>query len=205
MDDSQGARFEESATDDSPTERIAAVKLERLTPPRFNETLRRLVLSVRERIQVYRARFRLWRLRRPFWGSILMLIAGALILWGPVSLMRFALFPGNTIWAGLLVGALLFVMGLIQLFAPTYAVITGAIAIVLSLVSLIVAMGGLVIGMLLGITGGALGVAWKANAQPLSTSVTRTRTRSRLHLPNLHLRNLHLPNLHLRKASNIPK
>ncbi len=114
------------------------------------------------------SRFRLWRKRRPFWGALLMMIAGLLILWGPSSLLQLAMLPGNSIWAGLLVGALLFVMGLIQLLAPSYALITGAIGIVLSLVSLIVALGGLGIGMLLGIIGGSLGVAWKPVAGPPS-------------------------------------
>jgi hypothetical protein len=75
--------------------------------------------------------------------------------------LPFALLPGSTVWAGVLVGALLVVMGLIQLLAPSYALITGAIAIVLSLISLLVAVGGLGIGMILGLIGGAIGVAWR--------------------------------------------
>ncbi len=118
-----------------------------------------------------KSRFRLWRKRRPFWGAILMMLAGLLILWGPTSLLQLAMLPGNSIWAGLLVGALLFVMGLIQLLAPSYALITGAIGIVLSLVSLIVALGGFGIGMLLGIIGGSLGVAWRPVVRPSSPYV----------------------------------
>ncbi|MBV9614053.1 MAG: hypothetical protein JO031_01195 [Ktedonobacteraceae bacterium] len=117
-----------------------------------------------------RVRFRMWRKGRPFWGAILMMLAGLLILWGPASLLQLAMLPGNSIWAGLLVGALLFVMGLIQLLAPSYALITGAIGIVLSLISLIVALGGLGIGMLLGIIGGSLGVAWRPVVRPSSLS-----------------------------------
>ncbi|HZO71734.1 MAG TPA: DUF6114 domain-containing protein [Ktedonobacteraceae bacterium] len=124
------------------------------------------------------SRFRLWRRQRPFAGAILMILAGLLVLWGPVSLMRFALFPGNLIWAGLLVGALLVTMGLIQLFAPSYALITGAIGIVLSLISLIVALGGFGLGMILGLIGGALGVAWKPKGRRLSKNRSaNTRTR----------------------------
>jgi hypothetical protein len=102
-----------------------------------------------------------WVRTRPFWGSLLIIAAGLLILIGPASLLRFSLLPGSMLWAGLLVGALLLVMGVIQLLLPSYAVITGAIAIVLSLVSLLVALGGFGIGMLLGIIGGSLGVAWR--------------------------------------------
>jgi hypothetical protein len=141
------------------------------------------ISRIRERLQVYLANFRLWRLRRPFWGSIWLLVAGALVLLGPVSLMRFALFPGNTIWAGLLVGALIVVMGLIQLFLPAFSVITGSIAVVLSLVSLIVAAGGFIIGMLLGIVGGALSVAWRPNARPLPSRRARRSVRLQIRWP----------------------
>ena len=127
-----------------------------------------------QRVPVWWASFRLWRLRRPFGGAILMLIASLLMIWGPMSLLRFALLPGSTIWAGLLVAGLLFVMALIQLLAPSHALITGAIGLVLSLVSLLVAgFGGLVIGAILGIIGSALGVAWQPNARPLPDKRSR--------------------------------
>jgi hypothetical protein len=121
------------------------------------------------------SRFRLWRRTRPFWGAILIMIAGLLVLWGPVELLPFALLPGSNIWAGLLVGGILFVMGLIQLLAPSNALVTGSIAVVLSLVSLLVAAGGFGIGMILGIIGGAMGIAW----QPAS----RARNRSSYKIP----------------------
>jgi hypothetical protein len=99
-----------------------------------------------------------------------MMIASLMILWGPVSLLRFALLPGSSIWAGILVGILLLIMALIQLLTPSYAVITGGIGVALSLVSLLVAgFGGLGMGMILGTIGSALGIAWKPNAQPLPT------------------------------------
>jgi hypothetical protein len=115
------------------------------------------------------SRFRLWRRTRPFAGAILVMIAGLLVLWGPVELLPFALLPGSNIWAGILVGGLLLVMGFIQLLVPSNALVTGAIAVVLSLVSLLVADGGFGIGMLLGIIGGAMGIAW----QPVSRSPSR--------------------------------
>lgn len=129
-----------------------------------------------QRVPVWWASFRLWRLRRPFAGAILMLIASLLMIWGPMSLLRFALLPGSTIWAGLLVAGLLFVMALIQLLAPSHALITGAVGLVLSLVSLLVAgFGGLVIGAILGIIGSALGVAWQPDARPLPEGRSRRR------------------------------
>nr|BBH94867.1 hypothetical protein KTA_30660 [Thermogemmatispora argillosa] len=107
-------------------------------------------------------RFRRWRRSRPFAGSILLILSGLLVLWGPAMLIRLAMLPGSTLWAGLLVGALLIIMGVIQLLVPAYSLITGAIGVVLALVSLIASsFGGFGIGMLLGIIGGALGVAWR--------------------------------------------
>lgn len=109
-----------------------------------------------------RSRFYIWRHTRPFWGAVLMIVAGMLVLWGPVGMMSFALLPGSMIWAGVLVGSLLSLMGVLQLLVPSYALMTGAIGIVLAIVSLLVALGGIGIGMLLGIIGGSLSVAWRA-------------------------------------------
>lgn len=118
------------------------------------------------------SRFKIWRRTRPLVGSILIMLAGILVLWGPIALLPFALLPGSNIWAALLVGGLLFIMGLIQLLAPANALVTGAVAVVLSIISLLVAAGGFGLGMILGIIGGAMGVAW----QPAS----KVRNRSRL-------------------------
>lgn len=107
------------------------------------------------------SRFRLWRHTRPFWGSIWMIVAALILLVFPLSLLQFA-FLVNTLWAGMLIGGLLLVMGLIQLFFPLYAIITGSIGIVLSLVSFVTnTFGGLALGMLLGIIGCALSIAWR--------------------------------------------
>lgn len=107
------------------------------------------------------SRFRLWRHTRPFWGSVWMIVAALILLVFPISLLQFA-FLVNTLWASLLIGGLLLVMGLIQLFLPSYAVITGSIGMVLSLVSFVTnTFGGLALGMLLGIIGCALSIAWR--------------------------------------------
>ncbi len=107
------------------------------------------------------ARFRLWRRTRPFWSSVLLILAGLFVLWGPLSLIQYAFLPGSMLWAAILVGTLLVLMGVIQLIAPFYSLIIGAVGIVLSLISLLVALGGLGIGMIFGIIGGALAVAWR--------------------------------------------
>ena len=122
------------------------------------------------RLRAGGAAFRLWRLRRPFWGSILMLLASLLMLAGPLALLNVAFLPGSAVPMALLVGGLMLVMALAQLFVPAHALITGLIGIVLSIVSLITgSFGGFGIGMIIGILGSAQGVAWKANARPLPT------------------------------------
>jgi len=123
------------------------------------------------------SRFRRWRHARPFAGSILMILAAMLMLVGPVTLLRYAAIAGSLLWAGLLVGGLMLVMGLLAMLAPGYALMTGAIGFVLALVSLLTAtVGGLVIGMILGIIGSALCVAWKPVVQPLRTDASSTNS-----------------------------
>lgn len=107
------------------------------------------------------SRFRLWRHTRPLAGSLLIIFGASLMLAGNVVFLPLALLV-NSLWPAFLVGGCLLVMGVIPLFLPSYAVITGSIGIVLSLVSLLVAsFGGFGIGMLCGIIGGALSIAWR--------------------------------------------
>lgn len=172
MTDSQEAEINEFA---HPPESIDAAVDETGTAP--GETTEKLALPLTQRrsdlpsrLRAGWAAFRLWRLRRPFWGSILMLLASLLMLAGPLTLLSVAFLPGSAVPMALLVGSLMLVMALAQLFVPAHALITGLIGIVLSIVSLITgSFGGFGIGMILGILGSAQGVAWQANARPLPT------------------------------------
>jgi uncharacterized protein DUF6114 len=138
---------------------------EKMDPPRAQRRPASLT-----RLRSGWAAFRQWRLRRPFWGSILMLLASLLMLAGPLTLLSSAFLPGSAVPMALLVGSLMLVMALAQLLAPAHALITGLIGIVLSIVSLITgSFGGFGIGVIIGILGSAQGVAWEANARPLPT------------------------------------
>lgn len=101
-----------------------------------------------------------WRRQRPFAAGMLGIVAGVAMLYGPIGLMRFAMIPGSTLWAALLVGTLVFLVGCFLIFEPALHRILGSTLIVLSLVSLVTQLGGLVVGMLCGIVGGALAIAW---------------------------------------------
>jgi hypothetical protein len=107
------------------------------------------------------SKFRLWRRTRPLWGSLFMICAGIIMLVGASFFLSLALMV-QSLWPALLIGGLLMVMGVIQLFLPSYAVLTGSIGMVLALVSLpAVSFGGCGIGMLLGVIGSALSIAWR--------------------------------------------
>ena len=106
-----------------------------------------------------------WCHQRPCWGAFCVLAASLLILWAPVCLLQSTIVTGSTLWAGLVVGGLLFVMGLIELFAPSYALVAGAIGVMLSLISLITALGGFGVGMFLGVIGSSYVVAWKPESK----------------------------------------
>ncbi len=124
---------------------------------------RRLRKGRKDRLQNWDewSRFRLWRRTRPLAGSILMLLSSLFLLALPIYFLQFA-FILNSLWPSLFLGGLLLVMALIQLFLPSYSVLTGSIGIVISLVTFITtSFGGFGIGMLLGIIGGALSIAWR--------------------------------------------
>ncbi|WP_411145960.1 DUF6114 domain-containing protein [Streptomyces sp. x-80] len=132
------------------------------TRPRLIETGGRMRMS-----------FRQWRGHRPFWGGLLTLLSGIPIMYVPyanltIGSLTFSL--ATTAGAGsLIIGVLLVVLGLTLWFQPASRVFAGVAAILLSLVSLVISnFGGLVIGYLMGLIGGALGVAWapgKASAE----------------------------------------
>jgi Family of unknown function (DUF6114) len=124
------------------------------------------------------SRFRLWRHQRPFWGAVFMMVAGALVLWGPLVHLPLALIVGTPVWAGLSVGSLLFVMGLLQLLSPSHALITGSVGIILSLTSVLVALGGVGIGVFFGIIGSALGIAWRPVPQNRQATIAASTSTS---------------------------
>ncbi len=116
--------------------------------------------------------FRIWRRSRPFWGGLLCILGGTIIVYGPATVWRFLLVSGGVVWAGLLTGAIIVLMGLVLWFAPGQRTLAGLLAVVLSVASLVSAnLGGYFIGMLLGIVGGALGLAWAPIRAPVPSGL----------------------------------
>ncbi|HZO73275.1 MAG TPA: DUF6114 domain-containing protein [Ktedonobacteraceae bacterium] len=101
--------------------------------------------------------------RRPFFGALCVLLAGLLVMWEPISLLQSSYIPAGTLRGGIEVGGLLFAMGLVQLLAPSYALVAGALGVVFSILSLTTSLGGeFGIGMVLGIIGNSAAIAWQA-------------------------------------------
>ena len=108
-----------------------------------------------------RAAFRGWRRTRPFWGGFWCILGGLIIAYGPTTAVKVILVSGTTVWLGILMGALVAVMGLFLWFTPHLRQLVGVLAAAFSMVSLITSdYGGFVIGLVLGTLGGALGFAW---------------------------------------------
>lgn len=105
--------------------------------------------------------FKKWRHTRPFFGSILTVLSGLMILWVPLNLYMSTFLPGSVAVIGLLFGGLITLMGLMSFFLPSASKALGIIVIFLSILSVIGALGGFLFGTIFGIIGGALLTAWR--------------------------------------------
>jgi hypothetical protein len=117
------------------------------------------------RIGHWRFRFRVWRWQRPFWAGLLTLLAGLPIAYFPyanLTLGQLSVRMATTAGSGsLVIGVLLFTLGLTMWYQPVVRVFAGVASILLSLVSLVVSnFGGFLVGFLLALIGGAMAIAW---------------------------------------------
>ncbi|WP_405619268.1 DUF6114 domain-containing protein [Streptomyces sp. NBC_00076] len=124
-------------------------------------------------LSVFRRNFRAWRGTRPFWAGLFVTLAGFPILYFPyanLQLGHVTLAMATTAGAGsLIIGVLLFVLGLSLWFQKHVRTFAGVAAILLGLVSLPVSnFGGFVIGFLLALIGGAMAVSWVPGQPPVS-------------------------------------
>jgi hypothetical protein len=105
--------------------------------------------------------FKKWRHTRPFFGAILTVLSGLMILWVPFNLYLSTFLPGSVAVIGLLFGGLITLIGLMSFFLPSASKALGIIVIFLSILSVIGALGGFLFGTIFGIIGGALLTAWR--------------------------------------------
>ncbi|MFV2116335.1 DUF6114 domain-containing protein [Micromonospora sp. LOL_025] len=112
--------------------------------------------------------FRRWRRVRPFWGGLLIALAGVEILGATqmsLGSLTFQLGPAGFLsWV---VPTVLVACGLLLWFSPQQGVFYAVVASATALFSLVrVDPGGFFVGLLLGLVGGALGFAWTPDARP---------------------------------------
>ena len=108
-----------------------------------------------------------WRRGRPFWGGMLMVLAGLELFALPLSgvlvhgAVRLVIYIGIGGVFGALIGVLLIVAGLATWFNSMHKTFYSIAGIVLGIVSWPASnLGGLFLGMLLAIVGGAIAFAW---------------------------------------------
>jgi hypothetical protein len=130
-------------------------------------TTARSLTTWRPDIRRWRAEFREWRRTRPFWGGLLLAIAGiellALPLFGVLShhAIKLVIYIGIGGVFGILIGILLIAAGVMCWVNPAQRVFYGIAGIVLGLGSFPATnLGGFFLAMLLAIVGGSLAFAW---------------------------------------------
>jgi Family of unknown function (DUF6114) len=120
-----------------------------------------------------RARWRAWRRSRPFWGGLLLVLAGLELVAIPLSgvlgrgAIKLVIYIGIGGVFGVLIGLLLIAAGIMLWGDPAHRVFYGIVGIVLGIVSFPASnLGGFFLGMLLAIVGGSLGFAWTPTDSP---------------------------------------
>jgi len=122
-----------------------------------------------------RPAWRVWRRSRPFWGGLLLLLAGLELVAIPLSgvlahgAIKLAIYIGIGGVFGVLIGVMLIAAGIMLWVNPAHRVFYGIAGIVLGIASFPASnLGGFFLAMLLAIIGGALGFAWApAEARPV--------------------------------------
>jgi len=116
-----------------------------------------------------RRAFRRWRKRRPFWGGLLLMLAGLELLYsGNLSLGNIQVHLGLIGFKSYIIPLVVILCGALAWATPSQRLfygIIGTAAVVYSVVS--VNLGGFLIGLLLGMFGGALTIAWVPNKRAM--------------------------------------
>lgn len=106
--------------------------------------------------------FRRWRRSRPFWGGLLLLLAGLeLFLSANLTIGDLEVHLGPEGFLSYLLPLLLILCGVLTWVTPGQRLFYGILGLLAAVYSLVgLNLGGFALGMILGIAGGALVVAW---------------------------------------------
>lgn len=114
------------------------------------------------RFSRYRRRWRTWRRTRPFWGGVLVVLGGGEILFSYKAPLPVVMHFGLYGLAGILVPAMLVLLGASILFDPAHRTFYSVLTVLAALGSWLTSnLGGFVIGMVLGVIGGSLAFGWR--------------------------------------------
>lgn len=114
-----------------------------------------------------RAWFRTWRRTRPFWGGVFVMVGGAVIILLPLAPLPVMLKIGFAAIAGVAVGLILIIGGLLFWFTPSNRLFVAVITAGVSVFSLVASnLGGFIVGMMAGIIGSCLAFGWTPDKQP---------------------------------------
>jgi len=118
-----------------------------------------------------RQAFRTWRRSRPFWGGLLLILAGVEMIAIPLlsvvahNSVKVVIYIGIGGIFGVLIGGLLVTCGLLIWFHPVQRVFYAITGVLLAVASFVATnLGGFFIGMLLGVIGGSLSFGWTPGA-----------------------------------------
>jgi hypothetical protein len=119
----------------------------------------------------WRLMFRAWRQTRPFWGGLLLVLAGLELLAIPLSgilsrgAVRLVVYIGIGGIFGVLIGILLITAGIALWVSPAHRVFYGVAGVVMGIASFPTSnLGGFFLCMLLAIIGGSIAFAWTPGA-----------------------------------------
>ncbi|MEU9477614.1 DUF6114 domain-containing protein [Streptomyces sp. NPDC048191] len=132
-----------------------------------------------------RVAFRGWRARRPFWGGLLLALAGGEILLTEKASLKVVMHIGAQGLAGYLLPTLMALLGLLILFNPAQRLFYSITGVLLSLGTWVTSnLGGFLVGLLLGITGSCLAFGWLPDQEP-RTSRRKRRKLARATAPTV--------------------
>lgn len=106
--------------------------------------------------------WRRWRRSRPFWGGLLIVLAGGEILFTEKAPLPVVLHYGPEGIAGFVLPIMMLLCGLLIWFTPAQKTFYSILSILLTLGTWITSnLGGFFLGLLLGLIGGSLAFGWR--------------------------------------------